>query len=56
MDLVIKHQFPTNEEFNELFESVGWGKRDEDKINEHRKMSKFAVCVYFWSYFCSDFY
>ena len=46
MDLVIKHQFPTNKEFNELFESVGWGNREEEKINKHREKSDFAVCVY----------
>lgn len=42
----IKHIFPSNEEFNELFESVGWGSRDEEKINSHRTKSDFAVCVF----------
>ena len=42
----VKYQFPTNEEFNELFESVGWGNREDDKINKHREKSDFAVCVY----------
>lgn len=42
----IMHKFPTNQEFNNLFNSVGWGFRDDDKINKHRKSSCFAVCVY----------
>ena len=44
--MVIKYQFPTNIEFNELFSSVGWGTREDNKINEHRLKSNFAVCVY----------
>ncbi len=32
--LTIKYKFPTNAEFNELFDSVGWGGRDDDKINK----------------------
>ena len=46
MDFIIKYQFPTNEEFNELFASVGWGNRDNDKINKHRENSCFSVCIY----------
>lgn len=46
MNFIIRYQFPTNEEFNELFASVDWGKRDNEKINNHRKNSCFAVCVY----------
>ena len=38
--------FPTNEEFNELFCSVGWGNREDDKINIHRQTSCFACKVY----------
>lgn len=38
-------KFPTNSEFNELFISVGWGIRDDEKINKHRKASCFAVKV-----------
>lgn len=40
------YKFPTNKEFNELFDSVGWGTRDEDKINKHRDSSCFSVCVF----------
>ena len=40
------YKFPTNEEFNELFCSVGWGTRDNEKINKHRDSSCFAVCVF----------
>lgn len=40
------YKFPTNEEFNELFYSVGWGSRDDEKINKHREKSCFTVCVF----------
>ena len=46
MEFETKHQFPTNKEFNTLFESVGWGCREEHKIEAHRKSSCFSVCVY----------
>ncbi|MBQ7308108.1 MAG: GNAT family N-acetyltransferase [Clostridia bacterium] len=39
-------KFPTNQEFNELFSSVGWGTRIDKKINEHRKTSVYSICVY----------
>ena len=42
----IEYKFPTNEQFNELFCSVGWGTRDNEKINKHRDSSCFAVCVF----------
>ena len=42
----LKHIFPTNEEFNELFFSVGWGTRDIDKIEKHRQFSVYTVTVY----------
>ena len=44
--MIIKYQFPSNQEFNELFSSVGWGSREDSKINEHRLKSNFSVCVY----------
>lgn len=46
MEFIIKHKFPTNKEFNTLFESVGWGNRTDEKIDMHRKNSCFAVCVF----------
>ncbi|MBQ4541787.1 MAG: GNAT family N-acetyltransferase [Clostridia bacterium] len=46
MEFKIQKKFPTNEEFNELFDSVGWGNRDDEKINKHREMSAFAVSVF----------
>lgn len=46
MDVIIKHQFPTNAEFNALFESVGWGSREDSKIDSHRKSSVFSTCAY----------
>ena len=42
----IEQKFPTNKQFNELFDSVGWGNREDDKINKHRDSSCFAVCVF----------
>lgn len=44
--MIIKYQFPSNREFNELFSSVSWGTREDSKINEHRLKSDFAVCIY----------
>lgn len=42
---IIKN-FPKNDEFNLLFKSVGWGNRDNEKIDNHRKASVFAVSAY----------
>lgn len=42
----VEHKFPTNKEFNELFFSVGWGKREDKKINSHRENSCFSVCIF----------
>ena len=46
MNISINHSFPTNEEFNQLFKSVGWGERNEYKINKHRESSVFSVSAY----------
>ena len=46
MDIKIRYEFPSNSEFNDLFSSVGWGDREEDKVNIHRQKSDFAVSVY----------
>lgn len=45
-EYLVKYKFPTNNEFNELFESVGWGNREDEKINRHREMSVFSICIY----------
>ena len=45
MKLDIKYMFPTNAEFLELFNSVGWD-REITKIEQHRKSTTFCVCVY----------
>lgn len=45
-DLKVAESFPTNDEFNELFASVGWGSREDEKINKHRECSCYAVKVY----------
>ena len=41
-----RYQFPSNEEFNDLFNSVGWDSRDDKKINSHRQKTDFAVCIF----------
>lgn len=46
MDYKIVKKLPSNSEYNRLFESVGWGSREEEKINKIRKSSAFAVSVY----------
>ncbi len=45
MNLIIKYSFPTNTEFLDLFNSVGWD-RDISKIEQHRKATTFSVCIY----------
>ena len=42
----VEYKFPTSEEFNDLFCSVGWGDREIEKINKHRETNAFSVCVY----------
>ncbi len=37
---------PTAEEYNLLLDSVGWGKCDENIINEALENTLFAVCAY----------
>lgn len=44
--LNVVYNFPSNQQFNELFCSVGWGDREDEKINTHRQSSCFAVCVF----------
>ena len=46
MNIIIKHLFPTNVEFNKLFSSVGWGVRDNKKIDANRVSSVFSVSIY----------
>ena len=46
MSIIIKHLFPTNVEFNKLFSSVGWGVRDDKKIDANRASSVFSVSIY----------
>lgn len=46
MKIEIKRQFPTNQEFNELFLSVGWGTRADERIDMNREKSVFALCAY----------
>ena len=40
----IEHKFPSNQEFLELFNSVGW-ERTEERVEENRKHTYFAVSV-----------
>lgn len=37
---------PTPEEFNNLTESVGWGRRDENIIKETLNNTLYSLCVY----------
>jgi len=46
MQYDIVKRLPSNSEFNGLSESVGWGKRECEVINQMRKASCFAVSVY----------
>jgi len=41
----VKHQFPSNEEYKLLFESVGWD-RDNSRIDKVRDNTCFAVSIY----------
>ena len=42
----IKHNFPIDKEFNELFSSVGWESREDKKINQHGEKSYFSIYVF----------
>ena len=44
MEFRVIKEFPSNKDFNKLFSSVGW---DNEKINQNRQNSVFAVSVYF---------
>ena len=44
--LKISYDFPSNKDFNDLFCSVGWGTRNDEKINQHRASSCFSVCIF----------
>ena len=44
--MIVKHTFPSNEDFNKLFVSVGWTKREDYKIDSHRTRSVYCVSVY----------
>ena len=46
MNIIKKYTFPTNNEFNDLFYSVGWGHRDNNKIDYSRKHTTFAISIY----------
>ncbi len=46
MEFRIIKKFPSNKDFNRLFSSVGWGNRDNKKINQNRQNSVFGVSVY----------
>ncbi len=46
MKYKLERKFPTNKEFNELFCSVDWGERSDEKINLNRELSVFAISIY----------
>lgn len=37
---------PTVDEFNQLTEAVGWGRREKDIVEEALKYTLYSVCVY----------
>ena len=39
-------KFPTSDEFNMLSNAVGWGKRDNEIIEEAFKHTLYSLCVY----------
>ena len=41
-----KEKIPTVEEYNYLYEKVGWGKRKNKIVEEALKNTLYAVCVY----------
>ena len=41
-----KEKIPTVEEYNYLYEKVGWGKREDKIVEEALKNTLYAVCVY----------
>lgn len=46
MGFIVKHEFPSNKDFNDVFLSVGWGSREDERIEKTRENTVFAVSVY----------
>ena len=46
MNIKYVERFPTPEEYNMLTDSVGWGTRKEDIIEEALKNTLYSLCVY----------
>ena len=46
MGFIVKHEFPSNKDFNDVFLSVGWGSRKDERIEKTRENTVFAVSVY----------
>lgn len=46
MEFRVLKELPSNSDFNKLFSSVGWGYRENEKINRIRQNSIFALSVY----------
>ncbi len=46
MQIKLIERIPTPNEFNNLTESVGWGKRDNKIVEEALKNTLYSICVY----------
>ena len=46
MEIKYIEKTPTAEEYNNLTESVGWGKRDNKIVEEALKHTLYSLCVY----------
>ena len=46
MQIKYINKTPTVDEFNQLTEAVGWGRRENDIVEEALKYTLYSVCVY----------
>lgn len=46
MQIKYINKTPTVDEFNQLTEAVGWGRREKDIVEEALKYTLYSVCVY----------
>ena len=46
MQIKYINKTPTVNEFNQLTEAVGWGRREKDIVEEALKYTLYSVCVY----------
>ena len=46
MEVKYIDKIPTADEFNQLTEAVGWGRRENDIVEEALKHTLYSVCAY----------